>query len=124
MEYSIGEFSKLTGLGIHTLRYYEHEGLIAPERNASNRRCYSDKDLTWIAFIKRLKDTGMPIKEIRHYAELRTSISTLSERMEMLVQHRQALNEQIAQLQEHKTKLDEKIEFYRKEIERVNNTNL
>ena len=120
MEYSIGEFSKLTGLGIHTLRYYEQEGLIAPERNSSNRRCYSDKDLTWIAFIKRLKDTGMPIKEIRHYAELRTSISTLSERMEMLVQHRQALNEQIARLQEHKIKLDEKIEFYRNEIECVN----
>ena len=38
----------------------------------------------------------------------------------MLVQHRQALNEQIAMLQEHKIKLDEKIEFYRNEIERVN----
>ena len=73
MEYSIGEFSKLTGLGIHTLRYYEQEGLIAPERNSGNRRCYSDKNLTWIAFIKRLKDTGMPIKEIKHYAELRVN---------------------------------------------------
>ena len=120
MEYSIGEFSKLTGLGIYTLRYYEHEGLITPERNSSNRRCYSDKDLTWIEFIKRLKDTGMPIKEIRHYAELRVSDDpTLSERMEMLVQHRQTLNKQIARLQEHKNKLDEKIEFYKKEIERV-----
>ena len=122
MEYSIGEFSKLTGLGIHTLRYYEQEALIAPERNPGNRRCYSDKDLAWIAFIKRLKDTGMPIKEIRHYAELRADgDSTLSERMEMLVQHRQALNEQIARLQEHKIKLDEKIEFYRNEIERTKN---
>ena len=120
MEYSIGDFSRLTGLGIHTLRYYEHEGLIAPERNSSNRRCYSDKDFTWIEFIKRLKDTGMPIKEIRHYAKLRAAGNpTLSERMEMLAQHQQALNEQIAQLQEHKIKLDEKIEFYKKEIERV-----
>ncbi|EOS45335.1 hypothetical protein C810_02609 [Lachnospiraceae bacterium A2] len=120
MKYSIGDFAKLTGLGIHTLRYYEHEGLIAPERNSSNRRCYSDKDLIWIEFIKRLKDTGMPIKEIRHYAKLRADGDpTLSERMEMLVQHQQALNEQIAQLQEHKIKLDEKIEFYKKEIERV-----
>lgn len=41
MEYSIGEFSRLTGLGIHTLRYYEHEGLIAPGRGSGNRRCYS-----------------------------------------------------------------------------------
>lgn len=125
MEYPIGEFSKLTGLGIHTLRYYEHEGLLAPERNSSNRRCYSDKDLIWIAFIKRLKDTGMPIKEIKHYAGLRAEGNpTLSERMEMLMQHRQALDEQIAQLQEHKIKLNEKIEFYRNEIERVNNTNI
>ena len=125
MEYFIGDFSKLTGLGIHALRYYEHEGLIVPERNSSNRRCYSDKDLTWIEFIKRLKDTGMPIKEIRHYAQLRAGgDSTLFERMEMLVQHRQTLNEQIAMLQEHKIKLDEKIEFYRNEIERMSNTNL
>ncbi len=121
MEYSIGDFSKLTGLGIHTLRYYEHEGLIAPKRNSSNRRCFSDKGFTWIEFIKRLKDTGMPIKEIRHYARLRADgDSTLSERMEMLVQHRQVLDEQIARLQEHKIKLDEKIEFYKEEIERVN----
>ena len=66
----------------------------------------------------------MPIKEIKHYAQLRADGDpTLSKRMEMLVQHRQALNEQIALLQEHKAKLDEKIEFYKKEIERVNNTN-
>ena len=121
LEYSIGDFAKLTGLGIHTLRYYEHEGLIALERNSTNRRCFSDKDFTWIEFIKRLKDTGMPIKEIRHYARLRADgDSTLSERMEMLVQHRQVLDEQIARLQEHKIKLDEKIEFYKEEIERVN----
>ncbi len=63
----------------------------------------------------------MPIKEIRRYARLRADGDpTLSERMEMLVQHRQALNDRIAQLQEHKIKLDEKIEFYRNEIERVN----
>ncbi len=118
MEYSIGEFSRLTNLGIHTLRYYEHEGLIAPGRNSSNRRCYSDKDLAWIAFIKRLKDTGMPIKEIQHYAKLRAAgNTTLHERMEMLIAHREALNEQIKQLQEHMTKLDNKIAFYRQEID-------
>lgn len=120
MEYSIGEFSKLTGLGIHTLRYYEQEGLLAPARNLGNRRCYSEHDLTWTYFIKRLKDTGMPIKEIMQYAELRAAgDSTLSERMEMLVQHRQALNAQIAQLQAHRIKLDEKIDFYRNEIART-----
>ena len=120
MEYSIGEFSKLTNLGIHTLRYYEHENLITPKRNSSNRRCYSDKDLAWIEFIKRLKDTGMPIKEIQRYAELRAKGDlTLNERMEMLTVHRDSLNEQIKALQEHMAKLDDKIDFYRQEIERT-----
>ena len=120
MEYSIGEFSRLTNLGIHTLRYYEHENLITPKRNSSNRRCYSDKDLAWIEFIKRLKDTGMPIKEIQRYAELRAEGDlTLNERMEMLTVHRESLNEQIKVLQEHMAKLDDKIHFYRQEIERA-----
>ena len=118
MDYSIGEFSKVTGLGIHTLRYYEHENLIIPLRNASNRRRYSEKDIAWIAFIKRLKATGMPIKEIKKYAVLRAKGDvTLSERMEMLIQHRQSLNEQISRLQEHEAMLGEKIAFYRQEIE-------
>ena len=118
MDYSIGEFSKATGLGIHTLRYYEHENLIIPLRNSSNRRRYSEKDIAWIAFIKRLKATGMPIKEIKKYAALRANgDATLSERMEMLMQHRQSLNERIRQLQEHEAMLDEKIAFYRQEIE-------
>ena len=120
MEYSISEFSRLTNLGIHTLRYYEHENLIMPKRNSSNRRCYSDKDLAWIEFIKRLKDTGMPIKEIQRYAELRAKGDlTLNERMEMLTVHRDSLNEQIKALQEHMAKLDDKIDFYRQEIERT-----
>ena len=118
MEYSIGEFSRLTNLGIHTLRYYEHENLITPKRNSSNRRCYSDKDLAWIEFIKRLKDTGMPIKEIQRYAKLRAEGDfTLNERMEMLTVHRESLNEQIKVLQEHMAKLDDKIDFYRHEID-------
>ena len=122
MEYTIGEFSKLTDLGIHTVRYYEHEGLLTPERNSSNRRCYSEKDLAWVMFIKRLKDTGMPIKQIQHYAKLRAAgDSTLPERMELLAAHRNALCIQIRQLQENMEKLDSKIEFYRTEIERMSN---
>ena len=71
-----------------------------------------------IAFIKRLKATGMPIKELKKYAVLRAKGDvTLSERMEMLIQHRQSLNEQISRLQEHEAMLDEKIAFYRQEIE-------
>lgn len=120
MNYSIGEFSNLTKIGIYTLRYYEKENLIIPERTENGRRRYSEKDVKWIEFIKRLKDTGMPIKEIKKYAELRAvGDSTLCERMEMLVKHRSDLKNEISQLQEHLQKLNEKISFYQSEIERV-----
>ena len=43
-------------------------------------------------FIKRLKDTGMPIKEIKKYSQLRSEGSaTMSERMNMLISHRYSL---------------------------------
>lgn len=119
MEYSIGEFSRRTGLGIHTLRYYEQEGLLAPRRDLNNRRRYSDGDAAWAEFILRLKATGMPVRNIKRYANLRAEgDGTLTERLEMLEQHRLALSEKIAELQEHQDRLDKKIEFYREQIRR------
>lgn len=117
MGYTIGEFSAITGIGIHTLRYYEKENLIIPERKENGRRCYSDSDITWIQFIKRLKDTGMPIREIQKYASLRaTGDTTLAQRMEMLVQHRAVLKEKMTTMQEHLDNLDDKISYYRTQL--------
>lgn len=60
------------------------------------------------------------LKKIQHCAELRAKGDlTLNERMEMLIIHRESLNEQIKVLQEHMAKLDDKIDFYRHEIERI-----
>ncbi|GHV83677.1 MerR family transcriptional regulator [Spirochaetia bacterium] len=120
MEYSIGEFSRLTCLGIHTLRYYEQENLILPNRKSNGHRCYSENDVTWIQFIKRLKDTKMPIKAIQKYAKLRADGDpTRLERMEMLIKHRGILKNEIKNLQEHLNKLDNKIQFYKAEINRL-----
>lgn len=119
MNYSIGEFSDLTNISIYTLRYYEKEKLIIPNRKENGRRCYSEKDLSWIQFIKRLKDTQMPIKEIKKYAELRASgDSTMNERMEMLIKHRTALKEEIAKSNEHLEKLNDKINYYKATIDK------
>lgn len=117
MNYSIGEFSKITGISAFTLRYYEKEELIIPSRKGNGRRFYTDVDIKWVEFIKRLKDTGMPIKEIKKYAKLRAiGKTTMNERMDMLTNHRVILKEEIEKLQEHLIKLDEKIDFYKNEI--------
>lgn len=119
MEYTIGAFSELTGLSIYTLRYYEQERLIIPSRKSNGQRTYSESDLSWIAFIVRLKETGMPIKEIRQYAALREQgVSTLRERKAMLLEHRAVLEANIQKLNDHLSTLDDKIQYYQDEIEK------
>lgn len=117
MTYSIGEFSIITGVSIHTLRYYEKEKLILPERKDNGRRCYTEEDTNWIHFIKRLKETGMPIREIQKYARLRAEgDSTMIDRREMLKKHRVFIEERINEWQEYLRNLNEKIEYYQTEI--------
>lgn len=117
MFYSIGEFSKLSGISIDTLRYYEKEKLIVVERDSSGRRKYTDSDIQWIAFIKRLKETGMPIKQIRRYAVLRyQGDSTLQERLEMLREHRRYVVAQKENWEANLRHLDEKMKTYEKKI--------
>ena len=119
MSYSIGEFSELTGLSPHTLRYYEKEGLLTAARNRGGQRVYLEADLKWVEFIKKLKATGMPVKEIKIYADLRArGNETLASRLDMLKIHRQHILDEMNKWQGHLLSMDEKINYYVEEINR------
>ena len=112
--HSIGECAQITSLSIHTLRYYEQEGLLHPRRDDVNRRQYSEEDLAWIAFLRRLKATGMPLKEIEKYAGMRAQgDDTLEARLALLGVHRKELEGRIRDLQENLEALDQKIAWYK-----------
>ena len=56
---NIKNFSKITGLSSHTLRYYEKIDLISDvKRDVSGHRDYSSDDIAWVEFLKKLKVTG------------------------------------------------------------------
>ncbi len=107
-------FSRRTGVSAHTLRYYEKIGLLGQvQRNPSGHRIYTDKDFTWISFILRLKDTGMPLEGILQYAKLRAQgASTCAKRQSLLEAHRQQLIDHIHTQQQHLAALEAKIELY------------
>ncbi len=111
----IKEFSQKCGLSAHTLRYYEKIGLLPTvERTDSNHRRYSERDVIWITFIKRLKATNMPLSEIQQYAELRAQGEGTEEaRMHLLIAHARRLEQAIEHEQEHLERLKEKIRCYR-----------
>ncbi|REG82129.1 MerR family transcriptional regulator [Marinomonas pollencensis] len=108
-------FSEKVGLSSHTLRYYEKIGLLNQvQRNASGHRVYGKKEEVWVGFIKRLKETGMPLEEVLRYATLREAGgSTLLERQHLLEKHREGLMRHIEQQQAHLSVLEEKIDLYK-----------
>ena len=113
----IGLFAQKVNLSTHTLRYYEKRGLIKVDRDQSGQRSYDKNDLAWVQFIQRLKDTGMNLKDIQRYADLRyQGDGSLKERLEMLQKHRSFVQEQIKNWQMSLKKLDNKIEWYQAEI--------
>lgn len=109
------EFSGIVGLSSYTLRYYEKIGLLKHvQRNSSGHRVYSKKDIDWVDFIKRLKNTGMPLEVIQKYASLRElGAKTVPERQALLERHQENLVKHIRQQNEHLKALDKKIHLYK-----------
>jgi len=63
---TIGEISKLTGVNIETIRYYERIAMLpSPPRTAGGRRVYDPAHLRVLAFIRRSRELGFSLDEIR-----------------------------------------------------------
>jgi DNA-binding transcriptional MerR regulator len=70
MTYTIKEVSEIFDLSIYTLRYYDKQGLLPfVSKNASGYREFTESDLGFIYTICCLKNTGMPLKDIRTYID-------------------------------------------------------
>lgn len=111
----ISEAAARLGLTPDTLRYYEKDDLLlrAVPRASSGHRRYEQPDLNWIELITRLRATGMPIRDIRHYAALvRAGEGNETQRLELLQSHRARVLQQLAEVQSHLAAVDYKIGFY------------
>lgn len=110
----IAEFAAASGVTAHTLRYYEQIGLLpAIARDAGGRRMFDAKDLDWIAFVVRLKETGMPLAQIRAYARLREQgPATARRRRALLEAHAEALADELSRSRDHLDKIRDKIAWY------------
>ncbi|MFK4222402.1 MerR family transcriptional regulator [Streptomyces sp. NPDC019890] len=112
--YTISEVVAFTGLTAHTLRWYERIGLMPHvDRSHTGQRRFSNRDLDWLAFVGKLRLTGMPVADMVRYAELvREGEHTFEARQELLEQTRRDVVARIAELQDTLAVLDHKIEFY------------
>jgi DNA-binding transcriptional MerR regulator len=121
MDLSIGEVARRSGLSVHTLRFYEKEGLFANpvRRLSSGRRIYHEEDLEWLAVCTRLRSSGMPLELIRRYVELvREGPGNEEERLELLRSHEQRVEERIGELREALDVMRHKVRIYEEHLAR------
>jgi DNA-binding transcriptional MerR regulator len=115
-ELSIGDVAARTGLSVHALRYYEREGLLlSPHvtRGRGGHRRYTPEDVRWVDICLRLRASGMPLAEIRRYAELvREGPGNERERLGLLRAQQQRVEEQLAELSDCLRIISHKVAVY------------
>lgn len=114
MIYTIKQAAQKTNLTVHTLRYYDKEELLPfVERDAVGNRFFTENDMEWIGLICCLKNTGMPIKQIKRYIQwCFEGDHTLKMRKQMFIDHRSEVLRQIDELKQNLTKIEYKIAHY------------
>jgi DNA-binding transcriptional MerR regulator len=118
---SIAAAAEASGLSVHTLRYYERTGLLEPvSRNGSGHRRYRAADLERIAFLTKLRATGMPIRDVRRYAELmKAGEATNEERLALLEAHRDNVLAGLEATARNLELIEWKIRFYEERLGRT-----
>ncbi len=93
MKYTISALSRKTGLSIHTLRYYEKEGLLRyVERTESGRRVYGEASMGCLLGVLCMKQAGMTLPQIKAFMDVTIEgVATLPQRLEMMLNAREQL---------------------------------
>ena len=115
---TISDAARASGVSAHTLRYYERAGLLDPvDRATSGHRRYAEEDLARIQFLTKLRSTGMPIRQIREYADLiRRGDDTHEARLALLEAHRDVVRAHLAETERNLELIDYKIGYYRERL--------
>ncbi|MDD4370368.1 MAG: MerR family transcriptional regulator [Anaerostipes sp.] len=104
--FRIGELSKLFGIGVDSIRYYEKVGLLHPTRNTENNyRFYSMDDIRQLTMIRELLNLNFSTEQIRHYDLNRTLEHTTT----LLEDELTVINEEIAKLYETKNSIQARL---------------
>lgn len=115
----IGEVSKLSGIGIEALRFYEKSGLLdRPRRTESGYRVYDDSVLERLSFIKKAQVLGFTLDEIRELiAHKRRGENPCSEVRSIVKRRLSELNDRIAQMTQYRDELASALKEWEKKGE-------
>jgi len=95
----IGELARETGTTAPTIRYYEEIGLLPAPRRVRAQRHYGDSDVRRLTFIRRCREFGFPIEQVRILARLmQDDDRSCTEARELARAHLAAVREKLLEL--------------------------
>lgn len=123
--YTIGQVSKMFGLPISTLRYYDKEGFFPNIERTSGIRKFNEVEIEAIRIIECLKKSGMEIKDIKQFIQwCSEGSSTYLKRKELFANRQKAVEEEITRMQKTLDMLRFKCWYYEQAIKDGNEDHL
>ena len=105
-DFTIGRLSKSSGVNIETIRYYEKIHLLPkPARTAGGHRLYSSEEARKLHFIRRARELGFSLIEIRSLIGLESAHPTCADVFAMADEHIAAIRSRIRDLKKLEKRL-------------------
>jgi Predicted transcriptional regulators len=119
MNYTIKQVAEKMGVTVPTLRYYDKEGLLPfVDKKPNGTRVFKDADFEVLNIITCMKNSGMPIKNIKKFMDLcGEGDSTLKERLEIFLERKEVVQKQMEELNKVMETINYKIWYYETAIE-------
>lgn len=119
MHYSIGEIAEKMNVTIHTLRYYDQQGLLPfLQRDDKGRRLFSNRDIILLNTIECMKTTGMSLKDIKQYVDWCVEgFASVPQRYDLLLSQKEVVEKEIAEMQKRLDAITYKCEYYKEALE-------
>lgn len=103
--HTVKEVATMLELSEHTVRYYTDKGLVPNlKRDNNNIRLFDEAAINWLKGVKRLRQCGMSLEDIKHYIELcQEGEATIPQRYEIIKKQKEAT---LVQLEEAKERAE------------------
>lgn len=105
----IGELSSRTGVSVRSLRYYEEQGLLHPQRTDSGQRVYTDDAIERVRFFQSMFAAGLSSQRIYELLPCMTSGTTDHGQRQMLRTERERIAQEVVALETALKRLDDVI---------------
>jgi DNA-binding transcriptional MerR regulator len=112
--YTVKQVAEKMGISAHTLRFYDKEGLFPyVSRDENNVRLFSEQDLDWVSIVQCLRDTGMPLAEVKEFIQLcLLGDSTIPTRYQLIKNQVQKAQQDLTAMEKRINTLKIKVEYY------------